>query len=194
MQWRERMAAVWADADRLEGAELVRRIDAIAAEHPDDPLALFERGGARDSTGDEAGAEEFYRRALAAGLPDDERAQCVIQLASTVRNLGRPEESLELLRAEFEGRPDSPTGMRLSPSRPSRSSTSSARSRRWRRSCTRSPRTCRATTARCPPTPTRCSSAEPRAAGTPPRRQCRKCRRARACRPWVPRIRAQPVA
>jgi tetratricopeptide (TPR) repeat protein len=108
MQWRERMAAVWADADRLEGADLVRRIDAIAAERPDDPLALFERGGARDSTGDEAGAEEFYRLALAAGLPDDERAQCVIQLASTVRNLGRPEESLELLRAEFEGRPDSP--------------------------------------------------------------------------------------
>jgi hypothetical protein len=102
------MAAVWAEADRLDDAELVRRIDAIAAEHPDDALALFERGGARDSTGDEAGAEQFYRSALAAGLPDDERAQCVIQLASTVRNLGRPGESVELLRAEFEGRPDSP--------------------------------------------------------------------------------------
>lgn len=99
------MAGVWAEAERLDDTELVRRIDAIAAEHPDDALALFERGGARDSTGDEAGAEEFYRRALAAGLPDDERAQCVIQLASTVRNLGRPEESLALLRTEFEGRP-----------------------------------------------------------------------------------------
>jgi tetratricopeptide (TPR) repeat protein len=108
MEWRERMAATWSEADRLDDSELVRRIDAIAAERPDDPLALFERGGARDSTGDEAGAEQFYRRALAAGLAGDERAQCVIQLASTVRNLGRPEESLELLRAEFEGRPDSP--------------------------------------------------------------------------------------
>ncbi|TPX01171.1 tetratricopeptide repeat protein, partial [Schumannella luteola] len=75
----------------------VRRIDEIAAEHPDEPLALFERAGARDSTGDEAGAEQLYRAALAAGLPESERAQCVIQLASTVRNLGRPEESLELL-------------------------------------------------------------------------------------------------
>jgi tetratricopeptide (TPR) repeat protein len=108
MEWRERMAAVWADAERLSDEELVRRIDEVAEEHPDDALALFERGGARDSTGDEAGAERFYRRALETGLPDDERAQCVIQLASTVRNLGRPEESIELLRTEFEGRPDSP--------------------------------------------------------------------------------------
>lgn len=106
MEWRVRMAAVWAEADRLEDAELVRRIDELAAERPGDPLALFEQGGARDSTGDEAGAEQFYRAALAAGLPDSERAQCVIQLASTVRNLDRPEESLELLRDEFTGRPD----------------------------------------------------------------------------------------
>lgn len=103
MDWQQRIAAVWAEADDLDDAELVRRIDAIAAEHPDDALALFEQGGARDSTGDEAGAESFYRRALDAGLPADERAQCVIQLASTVRNLGRAEESLELLRDEFSG-------------------------------------------------------------------------------------------
>ncbi|MGN6273582.1 MAG: tetratricopeptide repeat protein [Protaetiibacter sp.] len=104
MDWHERVRAVWADAHRLGDAELVRRIDELAAERPDDALALFEQGGARDSTGDEAGAERFYRAALDAGLADAERAQCVIQLASTVRNLGRPEESLELLRAEFEGR------------------------------------------------------------------------------------------
>ncbi|PZQ88214.1 MAG: hypothetical protein DI534_12175 [Leifsonia xyli] len=105
MEWRVRMAAVWAEADALDEGELVRRVDELASERPDDALTLFEQGGARDSTGDEEGAEEFYRRALSAGLPDGERAQCVIQLASTVRGLGRPEESLELLRAEFEGRP-----------------------------------------------------------------------------------------
>ncbi|WP_243841860.1 tetratricopeptide repeat protein [Salinibacterium sp. ZJ77] len=106
MDWREQIAAVWAEADELGDVELVRRIDEIAADHPDDPIALFERGGARDATDDEAGAEQFYRAALEAGLPDAERAQCVIQLASTVRNLGRSEESLELLRDEFAGRPD----------------------------------------------------------------------------------------
>ena len=105
MEWRARFEAVWADAEALDEAELARRIDEIAAERPDDAVGLWERGGARDSTGDEAGAERLYRDALAAGLADAERAQCVIQLASTVRNLGRPGESLELLRAEFEGRP-----------------------------------------------------------------------------------------
>lgn len=104
MDWRERIAAVWAASDTLDDAELVRRVDEIAEAAPDDPLALFERGGARDSTGDEAGAEAFYRAALDAGLPESERGQCVIQLASTVRNLGRPSEALELLRDEFSGR------------------------------------------------------------------------------------------
>jgi len=95
--WQERVDAVWADADRLGDQGVLDAIDALAVEAPDPGLALFERGGARDSAGLEAEAEPLYRAALAAGLPDDERAQCTIQLASTLRNLGRPEESLELL-------------------------------------------------------------------------------------------------
>jgi hypothetical protein len=108
-EWAARVAAVWADADRLSDDELVAQIDVLAAERPEgDALAAFERGGARDSTGREAEAEAFYRAALASGLPSPQRQQAVIQLASTVRNLGRPEESLELLRAEFADRPDDP--------------------------------------------------------------------------------------
>jgi tetratricopeptide (TPR) repeat protein len=107
--WRARVDAVWTDADRLGDAEVIVRVDALAAERPeDDALALFERAGARDSAGLEADAEPLYRAAIAAGLPDDERAQAVIQLASTIRNLGRPDESLVLLRAEFADHPDHP--------------------------------------------------------------------------------------
>ena len=103
------MAAVWARADELGDEGVIEAIDALAAERPtDDAVALAERGGARDSAGLESEAEPFYRAALAAGLDDDHRAQVTIQLASTIRNLGRPEESLELLRAEFADRPDSP--------------------------------------------------------------------------------------
>ena len=107
--WAARVAAVWADAARLGDAGVISAIDALAAERPEgDALALFERGGARDSAGLETEAEPLYRAALAAGLPDNERAQCTIQLASTIRNLGRADESLALLRAEFADRPDSP--------------------------------------------------------------------------------------
>jgi tetratricopeptide (TPR) repeat protein len=96
--WQARVDALWGSADGLGDDELVRRIDELAAELPaDDPRGPFEAGGARDSTGDEAGAEEHYRRALELGLAGRARTECLIQLASTVRNLGRPAESLRLL-------------------------------------------------------------------------------------------------
>ena len=86
------------DADDLGDQGVMDAMDALAADAPDPALALFERGGSRDSGGRPDEAEPLYREALALGLPDDERAQCTIQLASTLRNLGRPEESLALLR------------------------------------------------------------------------------------------------
>ena len=97
-EWQGRVDAVWAGADTMGDAEVVRRIDALAAELPvDDPRRAFEMGGARDSTGDEAGAEMHYRRALELGLDGRARTACLLQLASTLRNLGRTEESLGLL-------------------------------------------------------------------------------------------------
>lgn len=100
--WDERVAAVWAD-DSLTDDERIVLIDAIAAERAgDDPRALFERAGARDAAGLERDAEPLYRAAIAAGLSGTELPQAVIQLASTLRNLGRVEEALDLLRPEYE--------------------------------------------------------------------------------------------
>lgn len=100
--WDDRIATVWAD-ESLSDAERIAQIDAVAGERPDgDARALFERAGARDSAGLETEAEPLYRAALAAGLDEECRPQAVIQLASTVRNLGRIEESLEMLREEYE--------------------------------------------------------------------------------------------
>jgi tetratricopeptide (TPR) repeat protein len=96
--WQSRVDAIWADSDNLGDQGVMDAMDALAADAPDPALALFERGGSRDSGGRPEEAETLYREALALGLPDDERAQCTIQLASTIRNLGRPEESLALLR------------------------------------------------------------------------------------------------
>ncbi|MFB8146960.1 tetratricopeptide repeat protein [Microbacterium sp. NPDC056003] len=100
--WNDRVAAVWAD-EGLDDAERVRLIDELAAERDEhDGRALFERAGARDSAGLEAEAEPLYRAALEAGLDDELRTQAVIQLASTIRNLGKLDEALDLLRAEYE--------------------------------------------------------------------------------------------
>jgi tetratricopeptide (TPR) repeat protein len=96
--WQEQVDAVWARADELGDQGVMDAMDELAAQASDPALALFERGGSRDSGGRTDEAEPLYREALALGLPDDERAQCTIQLASTIRNLGRADESLALLR------------------------------------------------------------------------------------------------
>jgi len=89
--WQDRVAAVYARAGELSEDEVEAAIEALVAERPTgDPLAVFELAGVRDYVGREAEAEPLYREALALGLPDEERTFAVIQLASTVRNLGRP--------------------------------------------------------------------------------------------------------
>jgi hypothetical protein len=102
--WETRVAALWQIADTLAPKDLVHGIDALAGERPgDDPRALFERACARDTAGIEDGAEPLYRAALASGRLDAYRhARASIQLASTLRHLGRFEESEQLLRAQLE--------------------------------------------------------------------------------------------
>ncbi len=102
--WDERVAVLWQDPTALPPDELVRRADALADElDRDDPRASFERGCARDTAGLEADAERYYRAALASGRLDSDRsARATIQLASTLRILGRLAESEALLVAELD--------------------------------------------------------------------------------------------
>ncbi|PRA80038.1 tetratricopeptide repeat protein [Microbacterium sp. MYb66] len=108
--WDERIDEVWDDATGEEvGDDTIARIDALAAERgPDDGRAEFERAGARDSAGRPAEAVELYRRALALGLDEDHRPPCVIQMASSLRNLGEYDEALAVIRAEEELSGDGP--------------------------------------------------------------------------------------
>ena len=106
--WHTRMAAAW-DDQAMTDDERILHIDRLAAERPDgDARALFERAGARDAAGREGEAEPLYRAALEAGLDDEHRAQAVIQLASTLRNLDRTDEAIRMLRAELDRDPVSP--------------------------------------------------------------------------------------
>ncbi|MER5965662.1 tetratricopeptide repeat protein [Streptomyces sp. NPDC002057] len=99
--WEGRVASLWERLDRYEPADFRARVAALAAERPaDDAAALFERAAAHDSTGLPAEAVELYTRALDRGLTGLRRRRAVIQLASSLRNLGRPDRSVELLTAE----------------------------------------------------------------------------------------------
>ena len=104
MDWETRMLELWSSLDSLPEAEFHDRMDHLLLELPaDSPIADFERAAAQDSTGHPVEAEPLYRAALAAGLTGERRRRAVIQLASTLRNLDRPLESIELLEPELTG-------------------------------------------------------------------------------------------
>ncbi|MCK1798366.1 tetratricopeptide repeat protein [Streptomyces sp. XM4193] len=106
-EWERRCAALWESFDDHSPAEFRAAVDALTAELPDGhPVALFERASALDATDRGEDAVALYERALAAGPAEDRRRQAVIQLASTLRSLGRPAPALDLLTAERRSHPD----------------------------------------------------------------------------------------
>ncbi len=72
----------------------------------DAALRDFEAACDHDDHGRSDLAVPLYARALEGGLEGVPRRRAVIQMASSLRNLGRSGESLELLSAERERGPD----------------------------------------------------------------------------------------
>jgi tetratricopeptide (TPR) repeat protein len=105
--WNTRGAAVWNAVDDFSDEDLRRRIVELVTELPAGNAAgLYELASAWDSTGHSDVAVPIYRQALAAGLKPDRRRQAVIQLASSLRNLGEATEAVELLTAELDRESD----------------------------------------------------------------------------------------
>jgi hypothetical protein len=105
--WERRVAALWDTIGDYDAAGFRARVEALAAERPPgDALGSFELASAYDSTGDPERAAPLYRQALATGLSGARRRRAVIQLASTLRNLGQAAESVALLTAEREAGSD----------------------------------------------------------------------------------------
>ena len=99
--WEQRVAELWDSIDAYEPDAFVAAMDALSLElSPESAVGLFERASAQDSTGHPDLAVPLYRAALNAGLTGLRRRRATIQLASSLRNLGRPQEAVELLSAE----------------------------------------------------------------------------------------------
>jgi hypothetical protein len=98
--WDDRVAAFWAGADDERADETVAGMRALVAERPaGDPRALFELACAHDFVGREAEAVPLYRAALDGGLDPEHRPLAVIQLASSLRNVGEAGQAVALLEA-----------------------------------------------------------------------------------------------
>jgi hypothetical protein len=99
--WEARVAALWERLDAMGREEFVQAMKDLAAEcDPEDPVALFEVGGAHDSTGFTETAVGYYERAVAAGLSGVRRRRVSIQMASSLRETGHPERALEMIAEE----------------------------------------------------------------------------------------------
>lgn len=100
--WEKRVAEAWASIDEHVEADFRALIDGLVAELPEgSAVGLFERGAALDSTGHCDKAVPLYQEALDQGLTGERRRRAVIQMSSSLRNLGRPEESVKLLSEEM---------------------------------------------------------------------------------------------
>ena len=105
--WQQRVDALWERFDSYEPDAFVGEMTRLTSERPaDDAVAAHELGGSYDSTGHSDLAVPHYRRALELGLAPDRHRQAVIQLASSLRNLGRASESVRLLEEERDARTD----------------------------------------------------------------------------------------
>ena len=97
----------YAQRDRANMAPTVAYFEALLASHPDHPVLVYEVAGAYDTAGEEARARELYERALELGLAGEPLRMCLCQYGSTLRWLGRYEQSqavLDRARREFPAR------------------------------------------------------------------------------------------
>jgi tetratricopeptide (TPR) repeat protein len=101
--WEQRVAQAWASIEDYEhrADEFRALIDGLAGELPEgDPVAAFERACAWDSTGHSDRAVPLYQQALEGGLAGYRRRRAVIQMSSSLRNIGQVERAISMLEAE----------------------------------------------------------------------------------------------
>ncbi|MDP9023813.1 MAG: tetratricopeptide repeat protein [Candidatus Eremiobacteraeota bacterium] len=109
--WEKRISDLWASIDDHDEAEFLVLIDRMVAElRPGDAVGHFERAAALDSTGHSDRAIPLYKTALDAGLTGVRRRRAVIQMASSLRNIGRAHDAVALLTSELDGENDALTG------------------------------------------------------------------------------------
>jgi len=109
--WEKRSLALWAAIGDCDENAFVVLVDRLADElPPGNAVGLFERASARDSTGHPDLALPLYQAAMDAGLLGERRRRAIIQMASSLRNLGRPQDAVDLLTLELDGEPDALSG------------------------------------------------------------------------------------
>lgn len=98
----DRLADFWRDADDNDPIRMrIQMNQLLSTTGCSDARALFERASLEDFLGEESAAVPLYEASLDHGLDVDRENQARIQLASSLRNVGRLDDALRVLE-EFE--------------------------------------------------------------------------------------------
>lgn len=99
--WDSRIESFWAAADKAQPEVMLRDMEALISEREiDDSDALYEWASIHDFLGREDEAIPLYQAALAHDLQGPRRPQAIIQLASSLRNIGEPAAAVTLLEKQ----------------------------------------------------------------------------------------------
>ncbi|MFF1572235.1 tetratricopeptide repeat protein [Leifsonia sp. NPDC058292] len=93
----QRLRDIFEARDRANMGPTIEAFLRVLAEHPDNAAVLYDVGGSYDTAGDEETALGYYERAMELGLTGDTLRRCLLQYGSTLRNLGRHDDSLAAL-------------------------------------------------------------------------------------------------
>lgn len=105
--WEIQLQNIWMKLGTISSEEFIQMVkDHVKLISDAQAISDFEMACAYDSTGHEKEAEPLYRSALDKGLTGLRRRRARIQLASTLRNNGKTEESIRILREEKENYSD----------------------------------------------------------------------------------------
>ena len=97
----------YAQRDRANMGPTIAYFESLLAEHPDQPVLVYEVAGAYDTAGQEERARPLYERALDLGLAGDALRRCLCQYGSTLRWLGQYDKSLTVLERARKEYPES---------------------------------------------------------------------------------------
>ena len=98
---------IFAARNRDDMKPTIAALRPLLEQNPHNARVLYEIGGAYDTDGQESVALGFYEKAMEAGLDGDLRRRCYLQHGSTLRNVGRVDDSLAVFADAREEFPDS---------------------------------------------------------------------------------------
>ncbi|MGM0885108.1 MAG: tetratricopeptide repeat protein [Bacillota bacterium] len=93
--WKSIVETGWTFAN--DGPRLIEYFTGIDKQYPSSARAKFEMANALDYLDREAEAIPLYEEAIRMGLPTEYHAYALLQLGSSLRNVGRVNEAVEIL-------------------------------------------------------------------------------------------------